>query len=133
MGKDKKPDLAVWSEEKGYYAKTLTYGTDLGAPVIKMDNVGGWKQAQVEKINKVFTKKFNEIKNEFQELIDEVNWNEFVYLANCSFIPVIGETYYLYEKNDGSVFLSLIKPNEWNIKYVGAARLESDNKWVRVK
>jgi hypothetical protein len=133
MGKDKKPDLAVWSEEKGYYAKTLKYGTDLGAPVIKMDNVGGWKQAQVEKINKVFTKKFNEIKNEFQELIDEVNWNEFVYLANCSFIPVIGETYYLYEKNDGSVFLSLIKPNEWNIKYVGAARLESDNKWVRVK
>ena len=52
MSKDKKPDLAVWSEQKGYYAKTLTYGTDLGAPVIKMDNVGGWKQAQVEKINK---------------------------------------------------------------------------------
>ena len=133
MNKDKKPDLVVWNKENGYYAKTLTYGTDLGAPVIKMDNVGGWKQAQVGKVNKIFTKKFNEIKDEFKELIDEVNWNEFVYLANCSFIPVIGETYYLYEKNNGDVFLSLIKPSEWNVKYVGSARLESDNKWVRVK
>jgi hypothetical protein len=39
----------------------------------------------------------------------------------------------LYEKNEGDVFLSLIKPSEWNVKYVGSARLESDNKWVRVK
>jgi hypothetical protein len=131
MNKDKKPDLVVWTEENGYYAKTLTYGTNLGAPSIKLDNVVGWKQIQSEKVNKIFAKKFDEIKNEFQELIDEVNWNEFVYAATCNFIPVIGETYHLYKKKDGIVFLSLISPNEWNVEHVGSARLESNNKWVR--
>lgn len=133
MSKDKKPDLAVWSEEKGYYAKTLTYGTDLGAPVIKLDNVSGWKQAQVGKINKVFTKKFDEIKDEFKYLIEEVNWNELVYSASYNFIPVIGETYYLYEKNDGEIFLSLITPSEWNMKFLGSTTLDSGNKWIKIK
>jgi hypothetical protein len=132
MSKDKKPDLVVWSEEKGYYAKTLTYGTDLGAPIIKLDNVGGWKQAQVDKINKIFTKKFDEIKDEFKHLLDEVNWNELVYSASYNFIPVIGETYYLYEKNDGSIFLSLISPSEWNMKFLGSTILDSSNKWVKI-
>jgi hypothetical protein len=58
MNKDKKPDLVVWTEEKGYYAKGLEYGTDLGAPAIKLDNVVGWKQIQSEKVNKIFAKKF---------------------------------------------------------------------------
>ena len=131
MNKDKKPDLVVWNEENGYYAKTLTYGTNLGAPSIKLENVAGWKQAQAEKVSKIFAKKFDEIKNEFQELIDEVNWNEFVYAATCNFTPVIGETYHLYKKKDGIVFLSLISPNEWNVEHVGSARLESNNKWIR--
>ena len=93
--------------------------------------MNGQKQTKAEKVNKIFAKKFDEIKNEFQELIDEVNWNEFVYSATCNFIPVIGETYHLYKKKDGIVFLSLISPNEWNVEHVGSTRLESNNKWVR--
>ena len=55
-----------------------------------------------------------EIKDEFKKLINEVTWNEFVYSATYNFIPVIGETYYLYEKSDNTIFLSLVAPNEWN-------------------
>jgi len=40
----KKPDIVVWSEEKGYYAKELIYGTNLGAPVITVDDVKGWRK-----------------------------------------------------------------------------------------
>lgn len=35
---DKKPELVVWSEERGYYAGQLTYGSNLGAPAIKLDD-----------------------------------------------------------------------------------------------
>ena len=42
MKKRKKPDLVVWDEEKGYYARELTYGSNVGAPVIKADNVSTW-------------------------------------------------------------------------------------------
>lgn len=130
--KKKKPDLVVWSEEKGYYSKELTYGSNIGAPSIQLEDVGGWKRIQAQNANKIFTKKYEEIKDEFKRLVDEVSWNEFVYSATYSFIPVIGETYFLYEKNDGNVFLSLIAPDEWNMKFLGATRLESNNKWIKI-
>lgn len=132
MKKKKKPDLVVWDEEKGYYAKDLTYGSNVGAPAIQLEDVDGWKRVQAHKANKVFVKKYDELKEEFKELIDEVKWNEFVYSAQYNFVPVMGETYYLYRKGDGSLFLSLIAPNEWNMEYIGATRLESNNKWIKV-
>ncbi len=129
---EKKPDLVVWSEERGYYSKELTYGSSASAPAIRLEDVGGWKQIQAQNANKIFTKKYEEIKNEFKRLVDEVSWNEFVYSSTYNFLPVIGETYYLYEKDDGSVFLSLIAPNEWRMKFLGATRLESNNKWIQL-
>jgi hypothetical protein len=131
-GKKKKPDLVVWDEERGYYQRELTYGSNNGAPAIKLEDVGGWKQTQAQRANKVFTKKYDEIKDEFVNLIDEVKWNEFVYSATYNFIPVLGETYYVYEKNDGSTFLSLISPTEWNMKCLGSTRLDSNNKWIKL-
>jgi hypothetical protein len=131
-GKKKKPDLVVWDEERGYYPRELTYGSNNGAPAIKLEDVGGWKQTQAQRANKVFTKKYDEIKEEFVNLIDEVKWNEFVYSATYNFIPVLGETYYVYEKNDGSIFLSLISPTEWNMKCLGSTRLDSNNKWIKL-
>jgi flavodoxin len=97
-----------------------------------LEDVGGWKQIQAQNANKIFTKKYEEIKDEFKKLVDEVSWNEFVYSATYNFLPVIGETYYLYEKKDGSPFLSLIAPTEWNMKFLGATRLESNNKWIKI-
>ncbi len=131
-GKKKKPDLVVWDEERGYYSKELTYGSNQGAPAIRLDDVSGWKQNQANKANKVFNKKFEEIKDEFAHLIDEVKWNEFVYSTNYNFIPVMGETYYLYRKPDGTNFLSLIAPDEWSMEFIRATRLESNNKWIKI-
>jgi hypothetical protein len=129
---EKKPDLVVWSEERGYYSKELTYGSSTSAPAIRLEDVGGWKQIQAQNANKIFTKKYEEIKDQFKALVDEVSWNEFVYTSTYNFLPVIGETYYLYEKDNGSVFLSLIAPNEWRMKFLGATRLESNNKWIQL-
>jgi hypothetical protein len=131
-GKKKKPDLVVWDEERGYYPRELTYGSNNGAPAIHLEDVGGWKEMQAQKANKVFTKKYDEIKEDFKQLINEVQWNEFVYSAKYNFVPVMGETYYLYEKADGNPFLSLIAPNEWKMKFIGATRLESNNKWIKL-
>ena len=130
--KKKKPDLVVWDETKGYYAKELTYGSNIGAPAIQLDDVDGWKQIQAQKANKTFKTKFEEIKSDLNELVNEVRWNEFVYSSTYNFVPVIGETYYLYEKTDGTIFLSLIAPNEWSMKLIGATKLDSNNKWIKI-
>jgi hypothetical protein len=76
---EKKPDLVVWSAENGYYSNELTYGSSIGAPAIRLEDVGGWKRIQAQTANKIFTKKYEEIKDQFKDLVDEVSWNEFVY------------------------------------------------------
>jgi hypothetical protein len=129
----KKPDLVVWDEEKGYYQKELTYGSNVGAPAIKMEDVGGWKQTQANIANKQFKTRYEELKTEFQKLIDEVNWNDLVYTSKYSFIPVMGETYHLYIKNDETMFLSLISPEQWTQKHIGSFQLDSTQKWIKVE
>lgn len=130
--KKKKPDLVVWDEERGYYQRELTYGSNHGAPAIKLEDVTGWKQSQIHSANKQFKTRYDELKEEFQKLVDEVNFNELVYSSKYSFIPVVGESYYLYDKGDGTTFMSLISPNQWNQKYIGTFKLDSQYKWVKL-
>jgi hypothetical protein len=129
----KKPDIVVWSEEKGYYAKSLPYGTDLAAPSIKPENITAWKQAQSSRLNSHFQQRFEEIKREYQSFIEEYKWNDILYKAKYSFEPVVGRTYYLYSQDEG-LYLSLISPEEWRSApdFVGAFRLSSSFKWEKI-
>jgi hypothetical protein len=131
-GENKKPDYVVYSEEDGYNAHLLPYATNVGAPVIQTDDVDLWKQRGVNKVNKQLETKFNELKKEYQRLVDEFKWNDLVYKAKFSFEPVIGETYHLYVGDDGNIFLSLISPNEWNREHFGSFKLDSNQKWIKL-
>jgi len=129
---NKKPDLVVWDEERGYFSKELTYGSSVGAPAIKLEDVKGWKANQANEVNKQFKTKYEELKEEFSKLVDEVNWNELVYSSSYSFIPVIGQTYHLYLGKSEELFLSLIGPNEWKQQHVGSFKLDSAYKWIKI-
>ena len=128
----KRPDNVVFSEESGYNAGVLPYGSNVSAPAIQMEDVDSWKFRGVNKVNQQLTTKFNELKKEYQRLVEEYQWNELVYKAKFSYEPVIGETYHLYIGNDGGVFLSLISPNEWNRECIGSFQLDSSQKWIKI-
>jgi hypothetical protein len=70
-------------------------------------------------VNKELELKFNELKLQYQQLMEEYEWNELVYSAKFSFEPVIGEIYHLYRDAAGVNFLSLISPQEWNKEHIG--------------
>jgi len=129
MGKTK-PDNVVYSDETGYHSKILPYATNVGAPVIKTDDVVAWKTRGIHTVNKEFESKFEELRSEYQKLIEEFKWNELVYNAKFSFEPVIGETYHMYLGEDGREFLSLISPQEWNKEFIATFKLNSERKWV---
>jgi hypothetical protein len=131
MDEEKKPDLVVWSKDRGYYAKELTYGSNLGAPAIKLDNVEGWKKNQAFEVNKQLKTRFDELKAEYDKILEEVYWNEKVYSSQYNFIPIIGETYYLYQ-NKGRTFLSIIEPSSWNYECLGVFKLDSFKKWTKI-
>ncbi|NOT76465.1 MAG: DUF2452 domain-containing protein [Cyclobacteriaceae bacterium] len=57
-----------------------------------------------------------------------------IYDAKLSFNPVIGQRYYLYEKEDGNHLVSMIGPKEWGSKipyktFVAGVRLLADHTW----
>jgi len=76
--KRKKPDLVVWSEERGYYPRELTYGSNFGAPVIQADNVDGWRLAKIKDVNSEFEARYNELIAEAQKLKNEYEWNDLI-------------------------------------------------------
>jgi hypothetical protein len=127
---EKKPDNVVYSKEKGYNAALLPYSTSVSAPVIKTDDVIAWKNRGIHSVNKEIEGKFNELKLQYQKLMEEYEWNKLVYDAKFAFEPVIGEIYHLYTALDGHHFLSLISPQEWNKEHIATFKLNSDKKWI---
>ena len=130
--KNKIPDNIVFSEENGYNANVLAYPTSVGAPAIKLDNVVDSKNIGIRNVNKEFESKFNELKAEYEKLMEEYEWNEILYNAKYSFEPIIGEIYHLYLAKDGSNFLSLIHPDHWNKEHIGSFKLNSNKKWIQI-
>jgi hypothetical protein len=92
-----------------------------------------WKEPRVLNVNKQFEDRFEQLKKEYQKLIDEYKWNDLVYKSKFSFEPVIGKIYHLYYANDGKIFLSLISPNEWKREHIGSFKYNHDNKWEKIE
>jgi hypothetical protein len=133
LKKNKIPDLVVYDDEKGYYAKELTYGSNVGAPAIKIEDISTWRQSKVTEVNAQFKAKYNELRAEAEKLINEYNWNDLIYTkAQYNFQPLVGHIYHLYIKEDESMFLSLIEPNQWNQKFIASFKLDSNNKWIKI-
>ena len=115
---------------------SLPYASDLGAPVIKPDHsLGGWKVGAVHRANKHYNERFNKLKTELQNLYSEFKWNEIIFNAEMRFKPVIGKEYHLYQKENGSFYLTLFAPYEkigGDVGYQGKFRLNYDNRWEMV-
>jgi hypothetical protein len=122
----KKPDM--YAEEKAL----MPYGDSVAAPKIDIPNTNAWVAQQSVDVNHFLSTKFLELKKEYAELIALYKWNELVNKSEFSFIPVKGHTYYLYQREDEKLFLSLIEPEYWNQLFVGSVTLDSDNKWIKI-
>lgn len=110
----------------------LPYGSNVGAPAIRVDNIKGWKDTRVQKVNKQFEERFIELKKEYDKLVDEFKWNDLVYNSIFNFEPVIGNVYHLYYSENGNTFLSLVEPNQWKKEHIGSFSYNHDNKWIKV-
>jgi hypothetical protein len=131
--KKKIPDLVVWDEKKGYYARELTYGSNLGAPSIDTSKIDTWKQSKVREVNDQFKTKYEELKSEAEKLIHEYNWNEIIYSkVQYNFQPIVGQIYHLYAREDESMFLSIIDPKNWKKRYIASFKLDSNSKWILI-
>ena len=109
----------------------LPYGSNVGAPSIKPTDISSWKDEKVVTTNHYFSSRYDEIKKDYLKLMEEYEWNTLVYNSEFRFKPIMGKVYFLYQKDDGKLFLSLIEPNEWDKIFIGAFKLISENRWEK--
>jgi len=130
---DKKPDLVVWSKEKGYYSKSLEYPTSLGSAVFEVPNVPLFREKSSKKMMDTFNQEKNEIVDQVKRLYEQYNDSIMVWESKFNFEPIVGKSYFLYNFGNKDT-LSLISPEEWGKieSFVGEFKLNSENKWLRI-
>ena len=77
------------------------------------------------------------IMQQVREIESRLKVSEKIYQSDMRFVPVIGQTYHLYEKEDHYT-LSLVGPDEWGQskntrKYVASVKLLGDHSWDMIK
>jgi len=110
----------------------LPYGNSVSAPKIDTLDITGWKSGNALKANKEISAKWEEIKRDYEKLLEETQWTQTVYSSHFNFEPIVGEVYHLYLNRGDKPFLSLISPNQWDRPYLGSYRLDTGRKWIKV-
>lgn len=130
MNEEKKPDQVVYNTEtKTYDASLKPYATDVSAPVITTSDTLAWKNRNINKVNKHIQTKYNELKAEYDKMMEQYEYNNLVYAAKFNFEPIVGDIYHLYIRENNSTFLSIIAPEECSFDHIGSFYLDADGIW----
>ena len=133
MTENKKPDNVVFNTETQKYDASLKpYATSVGAPIIIPTDTVAWKNRSINKINHKVSAKYLELKAEYENMIQEFEYNKLIFNAKFSFEPIIGEVYHLYQRENNESFLSLISPEQCNFKSIGSFYLNAGQIWEKI-
>lgn len=120
---------------------TLAFPHTVGGAIIRPEDKGKIKGKAVSAMRQQTDRQMKQLYDQMQTLVNQANQlkkrvdvSERIYTSQMNFEPVIGDTYYLYEKSEGTDVLSMIAPEEWGKnmpfnKLVGKATLLSDHTW----
>jgi hypothetical protein len=129
----KKPDAVVFDvETQKYDAALKPYATNVGAPVITTTDTIAWKNRSINKLNHKVPTRYQEIKAQYEQLMQEFEYNNLIYSAKFAFEPIIGDLYHLYKRENDEIFLSIIAPDQCNFNSLGSFRLNADQIWEKV-
>lgn len=71
-----------------------------------------------------------------REIIAEAAVDRYLHRAGCSFSRRVGASYHLYRRENGSVYFSMLAPEEWKEpphEFVGTFRLNGDRSWTAIE
>jgi len=108
----------------------IPYDMDRGGQVIEQLDLTYINHNRKNKLHSYAASKMEDLKKQYDETIKLWEWNEYVDTFDIGFEPVVGKTYYLYEgiKN----FVSILSPQEFKKRTLGATKLCSDGYWEKV-
>lgn len=110
------------------------YGVSTLDPVIKPTDTTEFKNKSARSFEKTLTSKMEELKREYDKLVDDYNINKMVLDSEIRIDPKQGNIYHLYQREDENRFLSILSPQDWSktktdILHIASVRLNSENQW----
>lgn len=111
-------------------AALLPYGSNVSAPSIKLPDVGLFKQEKTNTARQYFNGKIEELNREYQALVKLAEQTSLVYGARYNFVPIVGNTYYLYWTGNDHL-LSLVGSFK-QYERLGSYIFTSDGIWERI-
>jgi Protein of unknown function (DUF2452) len=122
----------------------LPYSASVAGAVIRANEEGMIKHKALTAMEEQTNMQLQQIRKQIellalqaQEIQKRKDLSLMIYEAKLTFRPNIGQTYFLYEKNDGQHTLSLISPKEWGTngpfkRFVAGVKLLADHTWVEL-
>lgn len=114
--------------------------TRVNSPVIKPENINKMNAIAVQTMEwqaqqqlEILRRQANVIMEEIRNIENRIQTSHLIYSAELKFKPLIGNTYYLYEK-EGKYSVSMISEREWGTnmpfdRLVNIITLLADHTW----
>jgi hypothetical protein len=138
-----RPDNTSYTNTEIYHKQlsVLPYAASVSGALIKPTEEGVIKHKALTAMEEQTNMQLDQIRKQIellalqaQEIQKRKDLSLMIYNAKLSFKPNIGQTYFLYEKNDESYTLSLVSPKEWGgagpfKRFVAKVQLLADHTW----
>ena len=123
----------------------MPYSTSVSGAVIRPTEAGVIRHKALTAMEEQTNMQLNQIRRQIellaiqaQEIQMRKELSMMIYNAKLSFVPVIGQTYYLYQKADDSHTISLISSKEYGggagpyKKFISPVKLLADHTWMEL-
>lgn len=122
----------------------MPYSTSVSGAVIKPTEEGVIRHKALSAMEEQTNMQLDQIRKQIellalqaQEIQMRKELSMIIYSAKLSFTPVIGNLYYLYEKNDDTHFVSMVSPKEWGgsgpfKSFIAQVKLLADHTWLEI-
>ncbi len=121
------PHLLPYAHERGGASiKPMDKGKVVGLAMSAMYEQTDMQLDQIKAQIELLARQANEIQN-------RMTISERIYEAEMGIDPIVGRTYHLYTRKDGTNVMSLVSPEEWGPKipfdFVATIKLLADHTW----
>jgi hypothetical protein len=113
----------------------------VGGAVIRPEDAGKIKSKALTSMRQQTDMQMNQLYKQMQLIAEQANHikkrveiSERIYQIEMRFEPLVSHSYYLYEREDGSDFISMIAPDEWGrskkwSRAISKVTLLADHTW----
>jgi cellobiose-specific phosphotransferase system component IIA len=134
-------DLERMKEKTTENPGILPYAHHAGSAIIKPEDKGKITGRAVAAMHSQTDMQMSQIYQQMQLLANQakkiqarIEVSERIYQASIAFEPLINHHYFLYQKSDGTDFMSMIAPEEWGRKkdfaqFIAEIKLLADHTW----